>query len=136
MPPSSHVPMANAFGQSGNVMVKMTVVTTQMKIIAKVRNSQKILGIFFEDSWLTSRADFERIDFFILILFFAIPVDCQWSDWSSCSKTCGLGQVTRTIKTPARNGGEECSGSRTKSCSLGDCQGKHYKQNLLYLCHQ
>ena len=61
---------------------------------------------------------------------FTIPVNCKWSEWSSCSKTCGSGQATRTVEIPARKGGEQCIGSKTKPCSLGDCSSKHYEQYL------
>ena len=44
-----------------------------------------------------------------------ILVDCKWGEfdgWSKCSKTCGKGTQTRSrsIVTPAANGGKECEG--------------------------
>ena len=41
------------------------------------------------------------------------PIDCEvsnWSDWSSCSNTCGQGfvQRTRSVITPSLNGGSIC----------------------------
>jgi len=55
------------------------------------------------------------------------PVDCVLSSWSNdgeCSVTCGSGtrSQTRSIITPAADGGAECgSTSRTISCSSGAC---------------
>ena len=57
-------------------------------------------------------------------------VDCAWNDygeWTSCSKTCGGGQQSRTraIKIEADGGGKECIGSATdvKECNNQDCIG-------------
>lgn len=37
------------------------------------------------------------------------PVDCVVSPWSSCSAACGqTGKITRTVITPASNGGKAC----------------------------
>ena len=59
------------------------------------------------------------------------PVDCKWStwsNWSSCSKTCGNGlqERKRTKPTRAENGGKECIGNNneTRSCNEGFCTGK------------
>jgi len=58
----------------------------------------------------------------------ASPVDCVWgsySEWSSCSKTCGGGERTRTRNetTPASNGGRECEGdsTETENCNQEEC---------------
>ena len=53
----------------------------------------------------------------------------QWSSWSSCSKTCGVGSRTRTrtCTNPAPvGGGADCVGTnnRTKSCNEFGCPGK------------
>jgi hypothetical protein len=48
-------------------------------------------------------------------------IDCVWSDWSACSKKCGGGVQTRTIKTPAEGGGKACIGSTTQSCNTEPC---------------
>ena len=60
-----------------------------------------------------------------------LPVDCKWStwsNWSSCSKTCGNGlqERKRTKPTRAENGGKECIGNNneTRSCNEGFCTGK------------
>ena len=56
------------------------------------------------------------------------PVDCKlsdWSNWSGCSKTCGGGTQTRTrsITTPAKNGGAACNGppQEQQSCNTTAC---------------
>ena len=67
-----------------------------------------------------------------------VTVDCDWtswSDWSSCSKTCGAGvrEKSRQVKTTAQNDGSPinlrfgspCSGSarQTESCNIQECPG-------------
>jgi hypothetical protein len=47
------------------------------------------------------------------------PVDCmvsEWSNWSACSATCGLGtsEKFRMIKRPAENGGRPCPSKLVK----------------------
>ena len=57
------------------------------------------------------------------------PIDCvgAWSEWSTCSETCGLGAVQRTftVSTSAENGGAECnfanSGVDSLECNEGNC---------------
>ena len=77
---------------------------------------------------------------FVLFLLNLHPfsVDCVWDDygeWTSCSKSCGGGQQSRTrnIKIDADNGGKECAGSLTDSreCNNEDCIGN----NLIYICY-
>ena len=66
----------------------------------------------------------------ILILIFHVVLNCvtvgggwtQWSSWSSCSKTYGVGSHTRTrtCTNPApKRGGADCVGhnKRTKKCN-------------------
>ena len=61
--------------------------------------------------------------------------DCKqssWGEWSKCSKPCGGGvqERTRTIVTPASNGGKACSGpnkDKEKACSIEACPGKNQK---------
>jgi len=57
----------------------------------------------------------------------ACPVDCvtsDWGAWDTCSKTCGGGTQTRTktVKTPAANGGKDCGPLvETKVCNEAAC---------------
>ena len=60
--------------------------------------------------------------------------DCKqssWGEWSKCSKSCGKGvqERTRTIVTPAKNGGKACSGANKekKACNIEACPGKNQK---------
>ena len=57
-------------------------------------------------------------------------VDCVWNNWNawtSCSKSCGGGQLSRTriTKVAAQGGGKECGGPEieTKVCNTQDCIG-------------
>ncbi|KAM7440987.1 hypothetical protein ABFA07_009879 [Porites harrisoni] len=57
------------------------------------------------------------------------PVDGQWSNWikwTTCSKTCGKGEQTRTrnCTNPApRHGGKQCTGhaQETQNCNIKSC---------------
>ena len=55
-----------------------------------------------------------------------LSVFLSWSEWSSCSLACGLGQQTRT-----RTCDQYCDGvqnddlEETQSCNNGDCPGKY-----------
>ena len=56
------------------------------------------------------------------------PVDCEWGpygEWSSCSKTCGGGETSRTrqVMVPESNGGQACEGeeTETKTCNTELC---------------
>ena len=54
----------------------------------------------------------------------------QWTEWGSCTKTCGGGsqKSTRKIERPRKNGGSACEGDVTRSqpcnenCCPVDCQ--------------
>eukprot|EP00066_Takifugu_rubripes_P029187 XP_011618453.1 PREDICTED: A disintegrin and metalloproteinase with thrombospondin motifs 10 [Takifugu rubripes] len=55
-------------------------------------------------------------------------VDClwsSWSQWSSCSASCGLGQQTsvRTVLQPSQYGGAPCEDPvhRSRTCLAPDC---------------
>ncbi|EDO35765.1 predicted protein, partial [Nematostella vectensis] len=61
------------------------------------------------------------------------PVNGGWSDfskWSSCTKSCGGGIMsrTRTCTNPKpANGGQECKGdeTETKACGTKKCEGRN-----------
>ncbi len=58
-----------------------------------------------------------------------LPVDCEvsdWSDWSTCTETCGGGTRTRTrsIELPAKDGGAACPAlEETQDCNTQSCFG-------------
>ncbi len=52
----------------------------------------------------------------------ACPVNDGWSDWSTCSLTCGGGTQTRTCTNPApANGGAACVGAASQACNIQVC---------------
>ena len=61
-------------------------------------------------------------------------MNCAWSNWgkfSECSKSCGKGvqKRTRSIVTPAKNGGKACTdpNNEEKVCNIEACPGKNQK---------
>ena len=50
-------------------------------------------------------------------------IDCQWSSWSQCSKSCGTGIQFRTILIQAQYGGQVCTGLSQKDCNTQSCIG-------------
>jgi len=54
------------------------------------------------------------------------PIDGGWSDWSSCSVSCGEGTQTRSCNNPTpSNGGTKCSGESSQSCSVSTCPSEN-----------
>ena len=50
------------------------------------------------------------------------PIDGGWSQWSSCSVTCGGGTQTRFCNNPSpSNGGAQCVGFGTQTCNNQAC---------------
>ena len=64
----------------------------------------------------------------ILIMFVVPCVWDEWGKWSTCSKTCGGGDQTRTrmIKQKEEFLGAPCAGdmSETRSCAIDQCPGR------------
>lgn len=62
-----------------------------------------------------------------------------WSPWSSCSVTCGEGQITRIrhCNSPVPQlGGKDCEGSgrETKKCEAKPCPSEYWETCTSYLC--
>lgn len=62
----------------------------------------------------------------------------HWTQWSSCSVTCGAGSASRrrTCSNPApQNGGKACSnptsGTELRSCGTSPCQGQSVFRRVL-----
>ena len=96
---------------------------------------QRVKHAIWVSSVLVSWKDYEcRYIFSILVSdtsFKLIIVNCEWSQWSqfaTCSVTCGGGteERSRTISVPAQNGGTECAGNDTESqeCNTDACPGE------------
>ncbi len=50
------------------------------------------------------------------------PVNGGWSDWSTCSASCGGGTQTRSCNNPTPNAcGADCVGSSSQSCNTQAC---------------
>ena len=60
----------------------------------------------------------------------------QWSQYSTCTKTCGTGTQERNRKCdnpPPSAGGKDCVGPayETKKCNINECPGKYLlNQNI------
>jgi len=48
-------------------------------------------------------------------------IDCQWSSWSQCSKSCGTGKQSRSIEIQAQYGGRICTGLSQRNCNTHSC---------------
>lgn len=68
---------------------------------------------------------------FILLLYFIVDGGwSSWSDWNSCSKSCGTGvqEHSRSCTRPAPSyGGKPCDGVARESrwCNTHSCPGKY-----------
>ena len=79
----------------------------------QLRKSDNFRGRQMFVKFITKHTNFKHI---------LVPVlDCKWSSWSKCSKTCGTGKKTRTIQIPPKNGGKQCSGSSQDNCNTQSC---------------
>jgi hypothetical protein len=65
-----------------------------------------------------------------IFLLHICTVDCKWTQWSNCSKSCGPGTIKRKIDIPANFGGQNCTGSDTDKCNIKDCPGKPFPKHL------
>ena len=64
--------------------------------------------------------------------FEPFPVNGGWSDWSTCSVSCGGGTQTRTCTNPApANGGSPCSGASSKDCNTQACCNSDFQDTCL-----
>jgi hypothetical protein len=81
-------------------------------ILSCVRNSDNTVLFITDSSWKMSPPP---------------PVNCQvnnWSDWGSCSKTCGTGTQarTRSITVQPANGGTSCPPTyESRTCNTQAC---------------
>ena len=51
--------------------------------------------------------------------------NCEYTEWSTCSKTCGGGKQQRQIKVDAKNGGKVCDKELLKrDCKEKKCPSK------------
>ena len=71
---------------------------------------------------------------FFGLVYFCFSVDCEvsdWTEWSSCSKTCGSGfqKRERSIVKQPKNNGKPCEGNldETKTCELEECYSMQNK---------
>ena len=69
------------------------------------------------------------------------PCPCVWSiwtEWPTCSSTCGVGskQRTRDVETPAINDGTDCLGEKTETaaCNTDPCRKNLKITVTLCLC--
>ena len=80
---------------------------------AQVRTFQDIFGPYFTNCIFHS---FSKI---------LGKINCQWSSWSQCSKSCGTGTQYRTIYVQEQYGGQVCAGLSQKNCYTQSCPSKY-----------
>ena len=61
-------------------------------------------------------------------LFYSLYIfseNCEYTDWSICSKSCGGGKQVREIKVDAEDGGKACNKEPLeKDCKQNKCPSK------------
>ena len=74
-----------------------------------------------------------------ILCFIFTAVDCQlgdWSDWSSCTETCGIGVKTRTrnVTVVAANDRNSCTDDlkETEQCLIKMCRKLKIKDDKIY----
>ena len=73
-------------------------------------------------------------------IVFYYTVDCvwlEWSEWSTCSVSCGEGIEERTRgQIPAQHGGKPCVGDsvETTPCSKDPCPSEILHYNTVLCC--
>ena len=84
---------------------------------------KRVTFTFFE-SFYNLGCDYQVL---IIAIFSENCLWGPWSNWVSCSKTCGTGSETRSrTKTKTERNGGTCSGSGSDSqpCNTQPCPGK------------
>ena len=63
-----------------------------------------------------------------------VPVHGGFSDFSTCSKTCGGGTRIRTCTNPEpRNGGKGCVGESQETCNAKACEGTKFHVQTVFV---
>ena len=120
-----------ANGHPGPVVVRTVVqepeqerLMSRQNMVANVQEmTQRVAK---KESAQVSKSPIHFFDFLFLgnkLLLHIFSVDCEWTQWSSCSQTCGPGTRKREINVTAKHGGQNCTGDDTKSCKDRECPG-------------